>query len=359
MKIANNLKSLVLGALILTSTSVFATAVAPAPAPAPAPDPFPRKDLAAALINYEAAALMQNYMLNQQLLFMGAPATIWAIQAGAVVGASDTTTTAMNISDQSLLYSLGGLTKADQVTLHGNKYPVNTTQVTGPIAIYNQMQKFFQSGDATGLATISISSIMQSDNLNTASPAITQTQAQTLVNTLVDPFPAIDPVIKVKIQNGQTLTGQDMETLGGKIASYAIVGVSAMALSDIVARRIPTQGQQKSVMQIMDEMSQKRMNKTDWYNDIGAASEAALLREIAHMMAYNQWVAYQQFRVSEQQVALLASLNAVMAKTNVMIDQLNRQLMAAQAQAQSSSAELQQKLNNMTTGNTTQIQAPQ
>lgn len=357
MNKVNILSTLVLSAMVLGSTPTFATATPPTDttgggaAAAPA-DPWTRKQLASALINYEAAARMQDYMLNQQLLFMSAPATIWAIQAGAVVGGSTTSTTALGISDKSLVYSLGGLTKANKITLHGTDYPIST-QPTGPLVFYNQLQKFFQTGDATNLANVSIASVMQFDNLSSAS--VTQDQAQTLVNALVDPFPAIDPAVQLKIKNGQDLSGQDMEALGSKVASYAIVGVSAMALSDIIARRVPSKGQDKSVMEIMDKASQQRMKDTAWYNDIGAASEPALLREIAHMMAYNQWVAYQQFRVTEQQVALLASLNSVMAKTNVMIDQLNRQLMAAQAQAQSSSAELQQKLNNLNTGNTLNV----
>lgn len=345
MKTTNIVKSVLLSAMVIASP-VFATASTTG---TDVPADWTRKQLASALINYEAASRMQDYMRNQQLLFMSAPATIWAIQAGAVVGGSKTSITALSISDKSLLNSLGGLTKANKVTLHGVDYPISA-QSTGPLTFYNQLQKFFQTGDATNLAGISMASVMQFNNLSSSDAGITQDQAQNLVNALSDPFPSLDPIIQSKVKNGQELSGDDMEKLGSKIASYAVIGVSTLALSDIIARRVPTQGQQKSVMEVMDKMAQERMTKADWYNEIGAASDTALLREIAHMMAYNQWVAYQQFRVTEQQVALLASLNAVMAKTNVMIDELNRQLLAAQAQGQGSSAELQQKLNNLPSG---------
>lgn len=69
------------------------------------------------------------------------------------------------------------------------------------------------------------------------------------------------------------------------------------------------------------------------------------MREIAHMMAYNQWVAHEQFRVSEQQLALLASMNAVMAKVNMSIDSLNRQMQFYQAQGAASQQQLQYQLN--------------
>lgn len=357
MKATNMMNSLVLGAVLLGSGAVFATSTTSTTSTTASTD-ISRKDLASALINYEAASRMQDYMRDQQLMFMGAPATIWAIQAGAVIGASNTSNVALGVTNKSLVNSLGSLTKADKITLNGVQYPV-PTQTSSPLTFYNSLQKYFTSGDSSNFSSISLANLLQTNNIAQSGSSITPDQAQALVNNLVDPFPALDPKLLVKIKSGKELSGQDMEDLGSKMASYSVVGASAMVLADMIARRTPASGQDKSIMQVMDEMSQERVKKTDWYNEIGAASEAALLREIAHMMAYNQWVAYQQFRVSEQQLALMASMNAVMAKTNAMIDKLNQSIAAAQSQAQAANAQLQQKLNESTSGQNTPVQVNQ
>lgn len=306
---------------------------------------YSRKDVAAALINYEAAARMQEYALDQQLLFMAAPGTTWAMQAGSVVGQTNSSGLALNISDSSLVTSLGPYTKAKSVTLHGNKYPVNPNPM-GSLQFYQIMKDYFSSGDSKNLANVNMASILEVDNLNKENSGVTQEQAQTLVNIMVDPFPYVDTILQTKIRNGQELTGEDMEILGTKVASYAVTGVSVAALSDVIARRIPAEGQQKSIMEVMDDHSVQRFQNPDWYNQIGAASEPALLREIAHMMAYNQWVAYEQFRVSEQQLALLASINAIMAKMNVTVDRVSRQMQIGEAQGKAAQKELKYKMND-------------
>lgn len=298
-----------------------------------------------ALINYEAVSRMQDYMLNQELLFMAAPATIWAMQAGEVIGASKPEETAMSISEKSLINSLGGLTKSTKVTIRGVEYSTEGL-TTSPVAYYDKLKTFFEAGDTSNLASLNFASVIQTTNIAKEGSPVTKDQAQALVNILSDPYPYLDPAVVTKLKSGQPLSGQDMETIGTRVAAYAVVGVSAMALGDIVARRIPTQGQQKSVMDIM-RTAEDRVKDKDWYDQLGAASEAALLREIAQMMAFNQWIAYRQSLVMDQQTALLSSMNAVMAKVNTGLDQMTRQLIATQAQAQAGKAELQQQMNDL------------
>src|SRR5437868_12762483 len=50
---------------------------------------FTPKDLANALINYEAAARLNEYQLNEQLMFMPAPGSAWAISAGTAIGGAN------------------------------------------------------------------------------------------------------------------------------------------------------------------------------------------------------------------------------------------------------------------------------
>lgn len=317
-----------------------------------------RNQQVAALINYEAAARIQEYQYNQQLLFMVAPGSNWALKAGDVVGASNNAAIALNIANKGLVNNLGLLTKATKLTLNGTEYPVDT--ISGPLQYYQQLQAFVQGGDTTNISSLDPSSILLSDNLTKSSPPISQTQAQNLVNIITNPFPYIDPDLQNKIKNGTTLTGADMENIANSAAQYAVVGVSVAALSDIVARRVPAQNQTQSIMDIMDQYSGQRFVNPDWYTAIGAASDTALLREIAHMEAFKIWLAYEQFRISEQQLALMASLNAVMAKMNIGIQQFTQQMQSATAQAKSSQLQLQQLQKNRTpaTGGTSSGTTP-
>jgi hypothetical protein len=366
---AKTLGGIALLTTLLTASTAFATST-PAATPAP-PDRFmsslppdgsaldySRKDAVSALINYEAASRMQDYQLNQQLLFMQAPGSVFSIQAGAMVGATNSAGFALGMSYASFALSMNGLSQASNLKINGN--PVaGTTGVSvpvGPLEMYQQIGNFVKSGDLSNLAIVNIAPLLQTDNLADPKSGISQSQALTLVNMIADPFPSVDPTILSKIKSNTPLTGADMEAVGSRVASYAIVGVSATALTDIIARRVPGSNQTQSVMQIMDNQSQERFTNIQWYNSIGAASEAALLREIAHMMAYNQWVSYEQFRVSEQQLALLASINSVMARVNVSMQQMTSQMAAGQAQASAAQQQVQQKLN---TQNSNQLQLNQ
>ncbi len=301
------------------------------------PQDLSRNQLAAALINYEAAAKVQEYQYNQQLLFMSAPGSIWAMEAGAVVGGSDPATAALTMANTTL-------SNYFNVPVSGGA----ASTPPGPLQYFQQMQTFLKSGNTTNLATINAASILQVDNLAKATPnPITQAQAQGFINILTNPYGNSGGSAAIlKLRNGGTLSGAEMEQIGTQISQYAIVGVSAGALSDIVARRLPSGSQTQSVMEIMDQYSQQRFTNPAWYNQIGAASDTALLREITHIMAYNAWAQYEQFRVSEQQLALLASMNTVMANMNTVLGSVTASMQAGQAQSQLSASQLQNQLQN-------------
>ncbi|MFI4938346.1 MAG: hypothetical protein ACHQJ6_07555 [Candidatus Berkiellales bacterium] len=294
-----------------------------------------RTQLAAALINYEAAARVQDFQYNQQLLFMQAPGAPWALAAGSVVGASNTATAALQLSNAALVASVGALSTATTVTLHGQQFNTPNSQgsVSGPSGFYQKMAGFVTSGDPTSLTAINAAAILQTDNLTKA--GMSTTDAQNFITAITNPFPIYNPILITNIKNN-TLQGTDIEALGTQLAEYAVIGISSSALADIAARRLPAAGQTASVMDVMDTYSSQRFsgpNSQAWANFVGAASDTALLREIAHMMAFNTWMQYQQFRVSEQQLALQASMNAVLGKLNVYLDQINAAMVLAKQQA--------------------------
>ncbi|HRE32437.1 MAG TPA: hypothetical protein PLD88_10725, partial [Candidatus Berkiella sp.] len=289
--------------------------------------------------NYWAKESIQRYGYEEQRLFQVAPGSLWASKAGAEAGVLNFEKLALDITNRSMINSLGLLSGQKQITVGGVTVDFESTPAYGALELYRSMSGFFSGGDTANLKNINAGALLQATNLTDA--GFSKDDSQGLVNMLVNPFPTNNPDITAKLKSGSKLDGSQMEQLGEMLAQYAVIGVSANAWADIVARRTPSDGSagggsstdSKTVMQIMKETSESRFTSKDWYAAIGTASEAALLREIAHMMAYNQWVQYQQFRMAEQQVSLLASLNAIMAKMNKGVDQMNAELVKAQAEA--------------------------
>jgi hypothetical protein len=217
----------------------------------------------------------------------------------------------------------------------------------------NQFATFFNNGDTSSLVVIDPAQFMQSTNLHTSGldgpvptgangtnvPGATGqgTLPQQMITFTLNPFPNVDPGLASRISGGTT-TPADQETIVNNLIANAIVSVSVNAFSDIVARRLPGPNSPASMMDIMDMYSTQRFTNPAWYGQIASASDTALLRELAHMQAYNIWLQYQQFRVQEQQTALLATMNSVLAKMNNSLNALNAQMANAAAQAASAQA---------------------
>lgn len=302
---------------------------------------------ASALINYSAAQAMKKFQYDEKLRLQPAPGTNWSLSAGAVAGAN-LAGLSLDISNKSLIYSLSGMTSAENITINQTSYPVAQTQATGPLQLYQQMESFFKDGDATNLASFNAAPILQSDNLTTSQ--ITPEQAQNFINMLTNPFPSADEdsTVQAKLKGQQELTGQEMEDLANQLAQYVIISVSTNALSDIIARRTPIAGneQQQSVMEIMTQFNKQRFANPDWYNMLGTASDAAIAREIAHMQAYQIWLNTITFKNAETQTALLAALVSVMGDMSKTMIETRNQLAAAQAQGKAQSSQLQQQLKD-------------
>ncbi len=305
-------------------------------------------EMVQALLNYMAAASVNQTLYNQELLFMAAPGSVWAVTAGSIVGKTKVGQAALALSNQNFLASVTPYSYSTNITgpLAAPPPPPGSTPSPGLLltksAVYDTyFAPFVTQGDSNGLTVVNLAQFMQSDNLNTMK--ITPDQSKQMINLVVNPFPVISQDLTGKITAAKA--DPSVIDLGAKesivdgIVENAIVSVSMSALSDIVARRTPgsdpSGGQATvSVMESMDQYSAQRFTNPSWYTQISTASDTALLRELAHMQAYNSWMQFQQFRVQEQQMALLATMNAVLAKMNAGLDRLNVQMAAAEATAQ-------------------------
>jgi len=327
-----------------------------------------RNQLANAIINYEAARDLNNLQYNQQLLFMAAPGSQFAINAGSAIGASITNTAPGNVLDNaftmgstSWLNSVSLLTPPQTTTspaifaLFGKQMPTSKETVsgvsglnvsaTGPMAFYKQYEKFFTGQDPTVINPLNPSAILLSENLANAqlSPTtvgkMTADQSSQFVTLITNPFPS--PVAAaVTAAGGTPPTGQQREQLAIDLAESLVFGVSTTAWGDIIARRTPVGGQQVSMLQQMDNYAQYRFVTPSWYANLGSASEPAVIREVAHILAFMTWMQFQQYRLEEQQVALLATMNAIMGQINIQLNTLNQQMQQAAAQASTAASQL-------------------
>lgn len=315
------------------------------------------KDMVTALMNYWAQASLKEFGLAQEKYFQVAPSTEWAAKAGIAAGnLSYAQTSALNSANLTMARGLGFLSKSDKFTINGVEVNKEDLVPMRAMSLYKSMLTFWQTGAIETLGVVNAAGIMQRNVI--PNDADSKKVTQNFVNIITNPFPNVDPDLNKRIQEGN-LNGEDMEKIGTMVAQYSLIGVSANAWTDIISRReqpvlklqidpatgecvqgpggacltVPIVGAAKSTMQLMDEAANKRFTNPDWYASLSDASETALLREIAHMLAYNQWVQYQQFRLAEQQVSLLASLNGVMAKLNTSMDAMTAEMSKAQTEA--------------------------
>lgn len=297
------------------------------------------KQAVAALINYEAAEAFRKYQYDQNLLYQVAPGSDWAVSAGVSIGKPVLSSVALGFSNVNLVNHYGLLSGAEKITISGVEVNIqDAAKNAEPLNLYDKLKGFFISGDVSNFYLINPGILIHNYNLTKAN--ISSDQAQQAVSILTDPFPAVNEDLRSKLKfGGIGLTGAEKENLVEQVAYGSAMGLTTSAFGDIIARRTPAAGTDQSVMEVMANYSKQRFTDPEWYKSLGAASDSAILREIAHMQAYSIWVDYQHFRVSEQQMALLASLNAIMSKMNITMGQLVKELELARSQAQAYQAE--------------------
>lgn len=312
-----------------------------------ADDDISRKDLANALINYEANARINEYLLNQELLFMSAPGTAEAAQAGQAVGGASVSKIATQFINNTIGTTFAPLSATGKVNIGGSD--IAAKDPFGPLQTYEMMADLFAKGSTAQLGAINSAALIQSTNVG----SVGSDNLQKLLMMLTTPYSEIAPPLQAKLKLGgvKDLTGEDKEELGYYLAQYALMGAGTNAWSDMVARRMPAppagDKPPKSVMEVMDEHSKARFTNPDWYRAVAASSEPALLREIAHMLSYSSWMSYQHYRLAEQQVSLLAAMNSMLWKANKNLDDMNRELAKARADAAQQAEDLKnQDLSN-------------
>lgn len=313
-------------------------------------DDISRKDLGAALINYEAAARVKQYQLEEELRSMVAPGSDSAMKAGKDVKAANVTPSALATANRVFAANMGMMTGVASIHLGGQDIDLTPFQQEGVgsrISLYNDMKDFITNGDTSKLGKINPGALLLTNNLATAVPAISQDETVGMINMLTNPFASGDPSLHAKIKklkdiDAKDLEGADMEAIAEKAAEYAVVGMSSSVLAGIVSRRTPTDAGQPTVMEIMEKHAKERFTDNNWYEKVSTASDTALLREIAQMQAYVVWQQFQQFRIQEEQLALLASLNAVMGKVNSSLNLVMKQMQVAMMQAQVSANKFEQ-----------------
>lgn len=307
-----------------------------------------------ALINWLAADSLNRYQHDQRLRYMAAPGTLWAQNAGSVVGANaiSPTTGITPLLTSSLQYATVGMNntfsrmsmrQTDPLTRHREQPPGQMNMVD----MYTKLKPYLREGDVASLAPYNPAQMLTSNNLTKSG---IQEASQDFVMIMTDPLPRIDPELEISLersaQTGEELNGANQEKVVGHMIESAILGVSATAWGDIVARRTPLQGQTQSMMEMMDEYASKRIGNTQWLSALNAASTEAILRDLTQIQAFSLWMQFQQLRIQEEQLALSASMNSVMAKLNREMNNLSQQVRASTAQAQVQGSQLQQQIRN-------------
>jgi hypothetical protein len=293
----------------------------------------------AALINYQAAEIFRKYQYDLQLLYQAAPGSDWAISAGVIVGKTPLVETAMALNNIQIATQLGMLGAADKITVQGVEVDIGDARKDAePLTLYDKLKDFFIQGNMENFTSVNPGSLLF--RVNYTKDNVSPANVNQVISILTDPFPAMEEYLKNKLKfGGLGLTGAEKERLVTRLVYGAVMGLSTGAFADIAARRTPAPNTDKSVMEVMNDYSNQRFTDPDWYKVLGAASDSAILRELAHMQAYNIWVQNQQFRVAEQQLALMASLNAMMSKISYTMNEIIDQLEIAQAEAKAAQAE--------------------
>jgi hypothetical protein len=327
-----------------------------------------RSELATALINYEALSKIKDFQLNMDLLYELAPGAMLAavtaerigsfqqdqmanlmIQAIHMRGAYNLTNGRVDLRAQftsqveAALEAFGN-NEIDQEALQASlsENILNTAEAS--LGVYERAKAYVLEGDLSAIRGLDPGSLLsQTSDLQPA-------DAVGLIGLITDPMPIMDPELGDAlarmsqdllagraITSDNDLTPKQKETFVAKILEMPLTSMSNYALSDMAARRAGSE----SLMKNMAKHSSERFGDPAWHNEIAKASEAALLRELVQMMSFQQWTNYQNFRVQEQQMALLATMTSVLARLTAVMDMLRGEYNAALQAAEGQLGDLQ------------------
>lgn len=282
-----------------------------------------RKEHAQALINYESDARLKEFEKAEELMFMKAPATEQTIKA-----VKDFKQTEPKVGQAKSQYSNQVL--RDSLT----SKILNDPNLRSAPQAREALSQLLQ--DPNNVQALNPGLLMNKSE-------ITQQEAASLVGIIgKDSSSALPPALTQMINELGALERPSqaaLESLGKTISEEALTAISANALSQIAANRTGP----NSLNSIAEQLANLRLTDQAWFEKLGAASDTAILREIAQMEAYRTWLQYQQFKMQEQQMALMAAMNVGFSKLSKVLGSLSLEIDKAQSQAAAAAAEAQKE----------------
>jgi hypothetical protein len=256
------------------------------------------------LINYWADVSLKEYEFKKELLFMNAPGTEKAIEAGQKNGESVANNYAQELVETNFKKAMGAYWQTEEAGT------IVAQSVAPKIQLFIEMMRRMEDSPGN-MNALNIGNILSKDRVE-------KEAAEGFIAYLTNPYPKTDQDIAAKMKSGAELTVAEKEKFAEKLIESINMAPSVTAFSELFARRIaeqdaegtPDEEKHKTVMELINEYSKLRFNTPEWYGMIGKASDTALLREMVHLLAYNAWMDQQAFKMKEQEVALLATMNA-------------------------------------------------
>lgn len=302
---------------------------------------YRNKEVASALINYWADVSLKEYEFKKELLFMNAPGTEKAIEAGQKIGESVANNYAQELVETNFKKAMGAYWQTEEAGT------IVAQSVAPKIQLFIEMMRRMEDSPRN-MNALNIGNILSKDRVD-------KEAAEGFIAYLTNPYPKTDQDIAAKMKSGAELTVAEKEKFAEKLIESINMAPSVTAFSELFARRIaeqdaegtPDEEKHKTVMELINEYSKLRFNTPEWYGMIGKASDTALLREMVHLLAYNAWMDQQAFKMKEQEVALLATMNANFTRMYAAMQGLVEQLETLEDDTRKQAWEAEKKIREL------------
>lgn len=287
-----------------------------------------RAQLAKAIVNEMADLALKEFNLQEEKMFMAAPGSPEAIATGQAVGVFVTLVPQETKNFANAAVSAGyDSPSSSGGSSVGGLPDISAINPGGSLA--NQAEDYISSGDANQLGGLNAANVMQEDVVQ---PGV----SQLLINTLTNPIPPARGM-------GQLTDNEKAK----RIIEQTMKSFAANSLGEMAARRVAGGDDGKSLAQLLREESTRRFENEDWYANVGISSTEALLREIAQMEAFRLKLQYEQYRLQEQSMSLMAAmLTSMGTMSGVMID-LKQQIEASSAQMEATAEQLADDMEDL------------
>lgn len=306
---------------------------------------YRNKEVAGALINYWAEVALKEYEFKKELHFMNAPGTETAIDATKKIKENNADAEAADLVSKVFEESVRSFTATEETIEEWSRFD------SPKLKLFKYIRDKITDdydGDWTKISDLSIGRILGNDRVE-------KEQAEQFLAYLTNPFGEIDVEISKKILEGEELTLEEQEKVSEKMMENISLAPSTIALSDMFGRRIApeddegtTEDEKKdTLIEIMKNYSGVRFNTPEWYGYIGTASDTALLREIVHLIAYESWVKQQTYKLQEQEVVLLATMNANFTRMLSVMNRLYEEFEKANDEARKQAWEAEKRLRDL------------